>query len=304
MSNSSATKLKVGFTTLTALIILFVGVLWVKNYNPAARKLRLAVAFTDGGGITGGDVVHLSGVKVGEVTDVSLGDDNRAIVRFYMNYARLGSDTRFKIEDVGLMGDKAVVIVPGSAQEELDPEAIHQGQEPGGLGVLLSDAGNIMQKLDSISTKIDQDLDVAKLTGDLEKTLVSFREAIDAYRELAEHTREPLASSIQNLESSSQELKEFIDTNDEKITSTIDSFQHTSEKLSAFIDEMDTFSAVVDTVATYLDNDEGTMARFVKSDELYEELRRTNAHIDSFIVDFKNNPGKYTKDMNFKVRLF
>jgi len=304
MSPSVSTKLKVGFTTILGLVILFGGILWVKNYNPAVRKLRMAVSFTNGGGITGGDVVLMSGVKVGEVGDVSLGDDNRAVVRFYMNYHHLGPDTRFEINDVGLMGDKAVVIIPGDAPGELDPDIIHQGTESGGLGTLMADAGGIMRRLDSISEKIDSNLDIAKFSADLESTLVSFRDAIDTYRELAESSREPISSSLKNLETSSNNLKQFIDSNDEKITGAVDSFQQASDKLALFIDELGTITTVIDTLAMYLDNKEGTLARLVKSDELYDELRRTNAHIDSFIVDFKQNPGKYTEDMNFKVRLF
>ena len=304
MSTSASTKLKVGFITILGLFILFAGILWVKNYNPAVRKLRMSVSFSNGGGITGGDVVLMSGVKVGEVTDVSLGDDNKAVVRFWMNHVDLSPDTEFRIKDIGLMGDKAVVIEPGIEPGEIDPDIIHMGREESGLTSLITEAGGIMQRLDSISEKIDNNLDIAKLAGDLEATLAGFREAIDAYRELAENTRDPLNSSLRNLESSSEDLKKFIDSNDDRISETIESLEQTSSRLSAFIDDMGALPAVIDTVAAYMENGDGTLARLVKSDELYEELRQTNAHIDSFIIDFKKNPGKYTEDMNFKVRLF
>ena len=92
--------------------------------------------------------------------------------------------------------------------------------------------------------------------------------------------------------------------NDSKIDSTIDSFTQTSEKLSAFIDDMHALPALIDTLSANMNENEGTVARLLKYDDLYEELRRTNADIDSFVVDFKRDPGKYTKDMNFKLRLF
>ena len=70
------------------------------------------------------------------------------------------------------------------------------------------------------------------------------------------------------------------------------------------MENIESFSTVFDTLSVYMESDKGTLAKLIKTDELYEELRRTNASIDSFITDFKRNPGKYTKNMKFKIRLF
>ena len=102
----------------------------------------------------------------------------------------------------------------------------------------------------------------------------------------------------------SQEFKQLIRKNSENLSSAFDSFQHISEKLSSAIDKLDNMSTVVDTLSVYMESGEGTFAKLVKSDDLYNELRTTNAHLDSFITDFRLNPGKYTRDMNFKIRLF
>jgi len=99
-------------------------------------------------------------------------------------------------------------------------------------------------------------------------------------------------------------LKNFIVKNDNKFDQTIESFQQTSVQMSTFIDNMQKLSTVVDTISVYMNSGEGTFARLLKYDDLYEEIRQTNANIDSFVVDFKRNPGKYTKDMKFKLRLF
>jgi len=120
MGSSGYTKLKVGFTILFAFVILIGGFLWVKNYNPMVKKVNASVVFNNGRGITGGDPVLMSGVRIGEVTGVKLSPDNRALITYYINYVKLGADTKFVIEDVGLMGDKALVIKPGTQSAELD----------------------------------------------------------------------------------------------------------------------------------------------------------------------------------------
>ena len=121
---------------------------------------------------------------------------------------------------------------------------------------------------------------------------------------LAQDNREPLKKSIGNLEEVSQEMKAFIRDNNSKFVDAIESFQKTTVKIYDALDDLKNLSTVIDTLSTYMETGEGSLARLIKSDELYEEIRKTNASIDSFVVDFKRNPGKYTKDMNFKIRLF
>ena len=304
MGTSSLIKLKVGFTTLIALVILFGGILWVKDYNPAKKKLRLTVEFIDGCGIAPGDPVEISGIKVGVVNKVSLSEDNLALVSFYINYIKLPRDCSFTVKDVGLMGDKALMITPGKESGEIDPDIIQKGTGGSGIGSLMSDAGEILEKLNNISEKIDNDLDILKLSNDFEQTLDKFQNVIDIYEELAIENKEPLKKSLKNLEASTTELKNFIESNDNKLEKAIESFQHTSDKMYSFIEDMQNLSTVVDTIAAYIGSGEGTVARLLKYDDLYEELRQTNANIDSLITDFKRNPGKYTKDMEFKLRLF
>ena len=99
-------------------------------------------------------------------------------------------------------------------------------------------------------------------------------------------------------------MQQFIRKNDENFENVLKSFKKTSEKISLTLDSIENVSTVIDTMSAYMKENEGTLGKLVKSDELYKELRRTNASIDSFITDFRLNPGKYTKDMKFKVRLF
>ncbi len=302
--SSSFTKLKVGFATILAIIILFGGVLWVKNYNPVKKKIKMTVVFDNGRDLNRGDPVQMSGIQIGEVTYVSLTEDNKALVRFYINYIKLSPDCSFIIKDVGFMGDKALVIIPGKESGELDPNIIYEGIEGTDLGSLISNAGEILKKLNSISSKIDSDLDIAKLSNDFKQTLDKFQKAITVYENLVLENKDPLEKSLRNFEASTNQLKNFIEKNDNILEQTIGSFQQTSDRLSVFIDDMQNLSSVVDTISAYVDSGEGTFARLLKYDDLYEEMRQTNANIDSFITDFKRNPGKYTKDMKFKLRLF
>ena len=113
MADSSA-HLKVGAAFLAAAAILFAGILWLKEYKPAAATVQVRVLFDDANGISSGDPVTVSGIKAGEVEKVVLTPENRALVSLAVNRSvLLHPDASFAIRDMGLMGDKAVVMNPG-----------------------------------------------------------------------------------------------------------------------------------------------------------------------------------------------
>ena len=305
MSSSFSIRLKVGVVTFFALGILFVGTLWVKQYNPASSRMRFTVVFDNGHGIAGGDPVTISGIKVGEVRGVSLTDDNRAALDVMITGSfNLPDDCVFTIEDVGLMGDKALAIIPGTSSKQIDESKVYYGSESMGLSSIMASSAKVLERLNSIAEKIDGDLDIKRLMESFEQTTGKLQTALAMYEKMADENREPLKKSITNFEKASQDVRSFIRDNDPKLVKAIESFQGTTEKISVAIEKFNKLSTVIDTLSVYMDSGDGSLARLIKSDDLYEELRKTNASIDSFVTDFKLNPGKYTKDMQFKIRLF
>jgi ABC-type transporter Mla subunit MlaD len=264
----------------------------------------MTVAFVDAKGLYNGDPVYVSGIKVGEIIKVYLSENNMALVNFYMDYTKLSPDTKFRIDDVGLMGDKSLVVLPGKSPGELDPNQIQTGIPGANLSDLVAEAQLIMNKLNNITVKIEKDTDISKLFSDVEQTMLEVKQTVGIYKEIARENRSKISGSIDNFEKISKDLKIFVDKNDEKISNSIESIQKTSDKFSTFISDMNKLSAVIDTITVYMSSGDGSLAKVLKRDELYEELRETNSNINDFITDFKKNPGKYTKDVKFRVRLF
>ncbi len=304
MANST-THLKVGATFLVAAAILFAGILWLKEYRPSATTAEVRVLFDDANGISSGDPVTVSGIKIGEVDKVVLTPENLALVTIAVDRAvRLHPDASFTIRDMGLMGDKAVAVNPGMAQGTLDTVKPVDGTVAPGIDRVIASTNELVRNLSRITDRIDGDLDVAELSDSIERTLADLRRMSDDVRRVARGTEKPLAGAIEGVKSASDEMRRFIRTNEPAISKAVDGVYDASGRLSAMIDSLSTLSAVIDTLSTRLESGEGTFAKFVRSGELYDDLRHTNASIDSFVSDFTRNPGKYTKDIHMKLRLF
>ena len=81
--------------------------------------LSLVAHFDEIGGLTARAPVVISGVKVGQVSDIRLDSDLRAEVTLELDgRLELPVDTSAKISTSGLLGDQFIALVPG-AEEEL-----------------------------------------------------------------------------------------------------------------------------------------------------------------------------------------
>ncbi len=302
MKTTGSTALKVGVTTFIAFIVLFGGVLWVKQYNPLAIHRTFTVAFADGMGITGGDPVTLAGLRIGQVMGTQLGENNRALVIFTVyGDVDIHPDAVFTIEEVGLMGDRALAVEPGVVPGTLNPDVVHDGSEGENLSTFMESASDVLNNLQSISKRLDQELDIASLTSEYERTMARIADAMAAYERIAEENRAPLQQTLASVDATADSVRQFVTANDERFVAMLESFRETSDRIERTMTDLGDVASSMDM---RLESNQGTLAKLVNSEELYRELRHTNAQIDSFVTDIRVNPGRYTKGIKIDFKLF
>ena len=69
---SRRSAIMVGFTGLLALVLLLVGIVWLKEYRLGKRKIYFTAHFEEVGNLSVGDPVAVRGVKKGVVTGIQL----------------------------------------------------------------------------------------------------------------------------------------------------------------------------------------------------------------------------------------
>lgn len=101
---------------------------------------EITAAFSKIDGLETGSAVKISGVKVGQVVDFALNENNfRAIVKMNIkNGIKIPLDTAAIIASEGLLGGKFLSLEPGSDEEILEPgDQIEFTQSTPGLEQLL-----------------------------------------------------------------------------------------------------------------------------------------------------------------------
>jgi len=168
---------------------------------------ELTARFQRVNGLQGGSPVYLSGVNIGSVGSIQFPEDRRAnfvVVRLRIEanaVARVRTDSVAKIESLGLLGDKFLLLTAGSPDApSVEADALIKSQDPVNYAALLQarGTGDLVANVLAISNSMRQLLDsvneghgiLAELirgpSNPQEKTLTlaSMRETLDDLQKL------------------------------------------------------------------------------------------------------------------------
>ena len=115
MKNKISFEFIIGLLILIITIISFFYFSLKIDYFDNSKKINLNSNFFDIGGLTVGADVKTKGVKIGEVTEISLdGDSYMAIVKSSLKYdLKIPLDSEFKIANNGFIGSPYIEVTMG-----------------------------------------------------------------------------------------------------------------------------------------------------------------------------------------------
>lgn len=154
----------IGAFTLAVIAGAFAFVWWFERAADTGSRVSYEIIF-DGSvsGLRAGSAVLFNGLRVGEVTSLSLdaNDPSRVITKIGIGQQTpVRADTLAALEYQGLTGIASVALTGG--QQSAPPIAAEPGQlpriksQPGQMADLLSGAKQIMGKVDDVVTRIDR----------------------------------------------------------------------------------------------------------------------------------------------------
>lgn len=118
-------NLKVGLSVLGVILLIFLVVLFSRSEiapKDDGRYYQLYARFNRTDGLQVGDIVRLSGIDVGRVTDAVLDDNFKAILKMEVKEeVKLPDDSSAAIVSFSIMGKKYIEIEPGGSEDMLAP---------------------------------------------------------------------------------------------------------------------------------------------------------------------------------------
>lgn len=157
-------EVKVGAFVLLGLLFVGLVVFLIGDERQVfASKVSFGAIFEDVEGLKTGSSVRMGGVDVGSVEKVGYSEDYRdarLFVRFTVvksQARRIRADSTAKIESKGLLGDKMITIVAGSASQPviLPGGVIATERDPKDLQTALGRVGSITAKAEKIMENLE-----------------------------------------------------------------------------------------------------------------------------------------------------
>lgn len=267
------------------------GIRFLSGADIFGRTHTYYVYYDNASGLQNASAVVIRGVKVGQVSNVAIAEDEPSKVAVTLAVSKdyaIPADSRAKVFSAGLMGGQAIELVIGSSAEMLEPGAkIAPLVEPGMIDMLTSEFGDIKEKLVSVMDNINVTLN--SLNGLVDSNNANISAAIaNLNGVLADIEQSDIVANLDSFTGTLKNNGEKIDSivaNVGNLTASLDE-QQTGAKLAQSVEQLNTL------LAKFNESD-GTVGSLLNDKALYANLAEASNNLSLLLEDLKEHPKRY-----------
>jgi phospholipid/cholesterol/gamma-HCH transport system substrate-binding protein len=301
MSNET----KVGIFVVAIIITFIVLLLKIGELNLSKPDTyTMTMVFSTVEGLKVGSQLEMAGVQIGTVERIALNRNYSAVVTAAVNEdVKIPIDSVASIATKGVLGDKIIVIKPGSSKNTIEPEGnLPRTTIPPSLDTLLEQLGQIAGNLTELTGSLNATL------GD-EETMRSILTNIQKLSEdsstLVAENKDNISIVITNLKDITAAMADINSGNgtigklvyDDRLYESLTGSLESLHKLTANIQEENTISLLlsdptlyynlvsisenVRTVTGNLATGKGTLGKLLSDDELYNNMNEAVRNVNT-----------------------
>ncbi len=295
--------LKVGIFGAIGLAVLAYLILKVEHWRPFGPEgQRIQAAFDSVAGLDDKASVRVAGVRVGRVDGIGL-DDGRALVTLLLEQPlELRQGARAMISNLGILGDKFVVLDPGPAgAPPLPAGAVLPGESPvsfdDALARLDGLAGSLQETVGSLGG--GRDSAIRRLLDSLEATsneigrLVAdnrgqISTTVGHFAEVSATLSRELPRLADQMERVLGEIEGVVGENRGDLRETMEQVREATDGIRVSIDNLNEISGKIA-------RGEGTIGKLVHSEETHDQLLSAMGTIESGVKELSDTLGRVRK---------
>ncbi|HQG32563.1 MAG TPA: MlaD family protein [Deltaproteobacteria bacterium] len=243
MSNET----KVGIFVVAIIITFIVLLLKIGELNLSKPDTyTMTMVFSTVEGLKVGSQLEMAGVQIGTVERIALNRNYSAVVTAAVNEdVKIPIDSVASIATKGVLGDKIIVIKPGSSKNTIEPEGnLPRTTIPPSLDTLLEQLGQIAGNL-------------TELTGSLNATLGD---------------EETMRSILTNIQKLSEDSSTLVAENKDNISIVITNLKDITAAMAEASESFTGSSRSMNEILANINSGNGTIGKLVYDDRLYESL--------------------------------
>ena len=296
---------KVGILTIIALALLILGFNYLKGKDLFNTTNKIYAVFPKLGSLTISNEVKINGLTIGTVYDLEETDKNVSGIKVTISLTRnvnipVNSLAYINASFVGL-GSANITIDKGDATTYLkNGDMLNTRIDEGLFGGLTSEVAptlskvrNALDSLNKVFGNINTVFD-AGAKNNLQQTIANLNMASNSLNKLLDTEKGALASTLNNVNSITDNLKK----NNDSITAIVSNTKQLTEKLARLElkETMDTLQATVSLLKTTIakiSGKDGTLGLLINDKALYYKLSETILSAEILIDDIRAHPKRY-----------
>ena len=283
----------IGLSAVVALVILFVGIDFLKGVNVFKPSNYYYVTYTDVQGLAISAPVTINGYKVGQVREISYQYDNPGHVKVEIALDRelkIPKGTRAVLSS-DLLGTATIALELADSKDFYDVGAELQGFVP--KGMMDNVANNLMPSVQAIFPKVDTLLTgINALVAD--PAIASSVKRLDAITSNLEVATRQLNAIMATLPPITHDVKSITgnvsvaSANLTQLTGKMNSLP-----IDSLMNELQKTAANLHELTRQLNNPNSTLGLLMNDPALYNNINKTVRSLDSLFIDIKANPKRY-----------
>jgi phospholipid/cholesterol/gamma-HCH transport system substrate-binding protein len=290
-------EIKIGLFALAMLVSLYLGINYLKGRDVFSADRFYYALFDQTSGLQTSAPVLLRGVKVGSVTDISLDDahPDKVVVKVGVKKnIDIPSDSHLVLFANGLMGDKAIQLVPGVSGSYFERDMIIPAQIESGM--FESASTNIEDLVSEAKTLI---FALTTASNSLDNLITRNANAFSGLVDNAERVSGQLADAgtgemVADLRTFTSMLRDN-SARFENIVANLDGVTGSLAEadLGGKVDSLGVTLSRLNAVLAEVADGNGTAARLLDDPALYDSLTVATGNLASLLEDLRANPKRY-----------
>src|SRR2546426_3869550 len=242
-----STAAGVGVVVVAAAAILVAAYVLLQSAGVIGNTYPVRVEFDNAQGVTKGTDVQMAGVKIGDVEDVTLAPDNRALLtlRIKQKY-QIPPHADFRLASTGLLTTPIVAIIP--PQQGPVERGVIQGTAPPTLDQLMPQAQRLLTNLTGLTQSLQGILGDRQLIGNLKRSTENLAEVSERGKAIAMNLQETSVSGREiaarfkqttgHLDRTAALLQQTVGENRARLGQTITAVNDTVVAMKGLVDQV------------------------------------------------------------------
>lgn len=288
--NKFSKEIQIALVAIVGLVVLFIGLQFLKGLNMFSTDSRYYVKFDNISGLSVSSPVYANGYRVGVVEEIIFDYEKRGDI-----VAVVGVDKKLRLPQGSfaeiasdLLGNIKLELIFGSDASTLmaPGDTLTGGLQLGAMARaadMIPQIEKMLPKLDSILASVNTllaDPALANSLHNVDQITADFTKTTKELNLLTASINRQMPEILQNANG--------VLANTNKLTGNLNDLD-----IAATMGHVNTTLQNVEQMTAMLNSKEGTLGLLMRDPSLYWNLNSTMMHADSLMIDLKSHPKRY-----------